>query len=295
MKEKLIEKWLDDTLTEAELKSLETSSDFVAFQKMDAIAKQYKAPSFDTSKSVEAILTQKKQSSKRSSFFSYAGSIAAVFVVVFGLVYFLKPNNQNSYYASNGAKETLSLPDTSKVTLNSGSQISFNTDTWEDNRAVQLEGEAYFKVEKGNIFKVKSSQGLVTVLGTQFIIKDRTNYFEVSCYEGLVSVQVANTEYKLPAGNTLKVVDGFISKSAISEQQPPWLSQISIFKSTKLRYVLQELERQYNVSVDTQNIDTSIIFTGSFTHKNIAVALQSITKPLSLKFEVRDTIITLKK
>jgi ferric-dicitrate binding protein FerR (iron transport regulator) len=53
-------------------------------------------------------------------------------------------------------------------------------------------------VQKAN-FSVNTTAGVITVLGTQFNVKER-NYFEVHCYEGLVSVTHNNETIKLPPG-----------------------------------------------------------------------------------------------
>lgn len=292
--EKLIEKWLANTLTDAELNSLEDSSEFASYKKIDAIAKRYKSPDFDITKSLDEIKTEKKQVNNKTSYFKYIASIAAVLIIALGIFKFVGNDSSNVYYADNGVKENLLLPDTSEVTLNSGSQISFDEKEWATNRNLKLEGEAYFKVEKGNTFSVNSSQGIVTVLGTEFIVKDRPGYFEVTCYEGLVSVKTNSKDYKLPAGNSIKIINDKVIKNNILATTPSWISEISIFKSTPLKFVVNELERQYNITINSKNIDTTVIFTGSFTHTDINAALQSITKPLSLTYEVNGKNVTLK-
>ena len=94
------------------------------------------------------------------------------------------------------------LPDSSQVILNAESKISFNKKTWDENRNVTLEGEAFFKVAKGKRFTVATESGIITVLGTQFNVENRKNFFEVTCYEGLVSVTYNNKETKLAAGTS---------------------------------------------------------------------------------------------
>jgi len=293
-KENLIEKWLDDTLTETELNSLESSSEFASFKKIDALAKRYRAPEFDVSENLKSILATRKQPKKKSNLFTYVASIAAVLVIAFGLFKFIGGDTQSTYYAENGKQENITLPDTSEVILNAASEIRFDQENWTTNRTVSLKGEAFFKVEKGKTFSVVSSQGTVTVLGTEFIVKDRVDYFEVVCYEGLVSVTTDGKTYKLPAGNSIKIVEGEEIKNTILATTPSWISEISIFKSTSLLFVIDELERQYNVTIDAGVIDTSVIFTGSFTHKNLNDALLSITTPLALTFEVDGTNVSLK-
>ena len=59
--------------------------------------------------------------------------------------------------------------------------------------------------------------------------------------------------------------------------------------------VLEEFERQYNVTLVVQNIDTEQLFSGSFGHNNLEVALNAITLPLHLTYSKTGHTITLKR
>ena len=164
-------------------------------------------------------------------------------------------------------------------------------------REVNLVGEAYFKVEKGSQFDVVTWLGKVSVLGTQFNVKQRVNYFEVICYEGLVSVSYKGQVIKLPAGNTFKLIDGVIIEGETKDSVPSWSEKnISSFKSVPYSEVVKEFERQYNIKVETNNIDMEQLFTGSFINSDEELALKSITLPLQLKFnKTNNTTIVLTK
>jgi len=177
------------------------------------------------------------------------------------------------------------LPDTSEIILNAESHISYDEKNWDRQRTISLKGEAFFKVAKGNTFTVTTDQGEVRVLGTQFNVEDRAGFFEVSCFEGLVSVIYDGQENKLAAGNSLIIVSGKISKAAtILNGQPSWLQNESSFKSIPLKYVLAEFQRQHNITVDSKAVDTEVLFTGSFSNADTGLALKSISVPLQIKF-----------
>ena len=53
-------------------------------------------------------------------------------------------------------------------------------------------------------------------------------------------------------------------------------------------YVIREFERQYNVSINPQNIDVKQLFTGSFSHNNLEVALKEITLPLDVTYNFKN-------
>ena len=74
-----------------------------------------------------------------------------------------------------------------------------------------------------------------------------------------------------------------------------WLDNESIFNSIPYSEVIAEFERQYDVKIITKDIDTDILFTGGFTHKNIETSLKSITLPLQLTYQIKDDTIILKR
>ena len=69
------------------------------------------------------------------------------------------------------------------------------------------------------------------------------------------------------------------------EIAPTWANKyVSSFKSVPYSEVIKEYERQYNIKIEADNIDTNQLFTGSFTNTNKELALKSITLPLKLKY-----------
>ena len=52
--------------------------------------------------------------------------------------------------------------------------------------------------------------------------------------------------------------------------------------------VIQELERQYDVKVDAQEINTTVLFTGEFVNNDLNLALKSITLPLNIDYSIVD-------
>ena len=76
---------------------------------------------------------------------------------------------------------------------------------------------------KGRKFTVNTTQGQVMVLGTQFNVENRGNFFEVSCYEGLVQVMFKDQTIKLPAGSSFLVMDGNITHTEVPKKYNPLL------------------------------------------------------------------------
>ena len=152
---------------------------------------------------------------------------------------------------------------------------------------VDLDGEAFFKVAKGKKFTVWTDHGTVAVLGTQFNVENRKGFFEVTCYEGLVSVTHNNKESKLPAGTSFLVINGkIVSTGTPDGSLPSWMNNESSFESIPLKYVFAELERQFNVKVSSENIDTNLLFTGSFNNTDLNMALKSISTPSQTHYKI---------
>lgn len=295
-REELIKKWLDNNLTYQEQIAFEQLEDYNNLIKMNAALKDFKAPEFAVDASYKSLKETLKPNIFRNneiikSFLKLAAVIAIGFCVHF------YTTTLDSKYETNVAEQTiLSLPDASTVNLNANSKLMYNEELWPNNRSVGLQGEAFFKVAKGQKFEVITKDGIVTVLGTQFNVKQRKNYFEVTCYEGLVAVTHHKQTVKLKPGHTYTVIDGkLLADEKENTTQPSWLRGESSFKSVPLKYVISEFENQYKLKIITEDIDTSRLFTGSFTHKKLDLALQSITIPLNLSYSKSGNSILLKR
>ena len=143
---------------------------------------------------------------------------------------------------------------------------------------------------------MNTTSGTVTVYGTQFNVKQRDNYFEVICYEGLVGVTFNSQETKLNPGDSFLIIDGeMIAKEKENSLTPSWLNNESQFKSLPYKQVIAEFERQFNVDITLVGVDSNDLFTGNFTHDSIEVALKSITLPLHLTYSKSNHTIILKR
>ena len=280
-------KWLNKEITEAELLKYISDDELRSYKKIVATTSLLEAPKYNAE---EALLklkcVPKKSKVRKLNFSSQFYKVAAVLALLLTSYYFIS-NKRTSYSTQLAEKINFELPDNSKVNLNADSEITFKTKNWESKRELNLKGEAYFNVKKGSKFTVNTSLGSVSVLGTHFNVLARNAYFEVFCYEGLVSVQYKNETIKVPAGSTFKVLN---SKSEFSdgiiETNPSWLQNNSSFKSVPYSYVIKEIERQYNIEVTYDKSYEDTLFTGTFTHTNLNTALKAICIPLNFNFTI---------
>jgi ferric-dicitrate binding protein FerR (iron transport regulator) len=75
-------------------------------------------------------------------------------------------------------------------------------------------------------------------------------------------------------------------KIKIQNGSPNWTKNATRFESVPMTEVFKELERQFDISVNTKKVSVNPIFTGAFEHTDIEKALITITEPLDLKFTI---------
>lgn len=289
-KENDILKWFDGKISTEEIKSLYPEEDFTVLEKTGFYAKQLEAPKVDAEK---ALADFKKKMFNREepkviplNFKSFL-KVAAIFIILLTSSYFLFFNNTETFTTKIAQTETLSLPDNSEVILNAQSKLSYNKKEWQKDRVLNLDGEAFFKVTKGKTFTVNTDEGTIKVLGTQFNVKERDNYFEVQCYEGSVRVTSGSSKIVLLPGKTFRLVNGkIINVGDFNAQNPSWLTEESSFKEVPLWQVIEELETQYDISITSKGIDQNVLFSGSFTHTDKNIALKAVTIPLKLSYTI---------
>jgi len=199
--EKNILDWFNRKGSKEDLQASEGTSDAKFYEKVAHYSSQLETPKVDVKKALADFEKRKSQTKKQGKVvlfnFKNLYKYAAVLLVLLTTSYFLFFNNTESYNTQFAETKTFNLPDNSEVILNANSNIEFNKKNWEDSRELTLNGEAYFKVSKGKKFDVNTEVGTISVLGTQFNVKERANYFEVKCFEGIVKVDYDNTSKEL--------------------------------------------------------------------------------------------------
>ena len=288
MQENYLAKWLNNELSEEELASFKRSEEYASYQKIVRASDALEAPTFDMEKALGDF--KSRQLNKETKVIKmrpaqYLMRIAAAVTVLFAATYFYIASLNETFSTEYAQRTEIVLPDASEVLLNAESKLSYSERKWDSERALSLEGEAFFKVAKGKKFTVTTDLGTVSVLGTQFNVESRKGFFEVTCYEGLVSVTYQGKEEKLPAGTSFLVVnERIVPVEAPLNSVPSWVNNESSFKSIPLTYVLNEFQRQYNIKVETKNVDLTQLFTGTFSNTNINLALQSISTPSQISY-----------
>ena len=293
-KEQLVIKWLSNDLTEEESKAFNALEDADLYKEIIEEAQRFNGNTHAKVESFDALEEKLVSKSNNSiNWVKVVSSIAAIFIVGFALFTFLNKDQISSFQTTLAQNEVITLPDNSIVNLNELSELQYNNSKWETNRSLDLNGEAFFDVEKGKRFDVNTPYGTVSVLGTEFNVMSRDSIFKVSCYEGLVQVAFDDENVKLPAGTEFILSSGKGSKSKITIAEPHWLKNMSVFENASFEDVIIELKKQYTIEVQRPS-DLNIKFTGAFEHDNLENALKSISKPFNLtyKIDTKKVIIT---
>lgn len=287
-------RWISGDLTPEEFENFKNSKDFNLYTKINKVSQEFNTPEFFEKELFSKINKRLNNNTKEEPKVirlipNWAYAVAASIVIAFGLFY---ANNLESHYQT-GYSEQLAvvLPDNSKIQLNSNSDLDFKNRNWNDNRVLKLKGEAFFDVENGESFKVLTNQGVVEVLGTEFNVLSRGNFFEVWCKEGKVRVTSIsiNKEVILLPGNALRVVNGDLEKWNFNINEPNWILGESSFYNTPLSQVIIALKNQFKVDFDTSNVDLDSRFTGGFSHKDIKLALKTVLQPMDILYTYNET------
>ena len=283
--------WLEGKISDAELKNRISEADYNAYLKLRKVldaSDQLNASTEDSFNKIQQKIANKKTRVRKLYPVRWSISIAASIILLFGLFSILS-TDVITHETDFGETKTISLLDGSEVILNSKSILTFNESDWEKSRKLTLDGEAYFMVERGSTFTVNTNNGSVTVLGTQFNVNSKNDFFDVVCYEGKVRVNSNTSDYILLPTNSFRKINGNSSESSMTQLlQPTWIDGESTFKSVPIKYVITALEDQYNIKIDSESIDNSTIFSGSFPHKNLNIALVTVFDALKMMYNEKE-------
>ena len=250
--------------------------------------------------SIEKETHEVPSSSERKSNFNTAKIIKYILPLAasFLLLIYLSNKDQGPQLIQTQMAEVQSvdLPDGSTIDINAQSSVSYDSKSYKQARTIELEGEAFFNVEKGNTFKVITIHGTIEVLGTSFNIHARPEGFEVSCLSGKVKVESANKLWTVMLEADQKCYlgdDGRLKRKYGGDKDHKWMNGIHYFEKSSLENVMIEFQRHFNVKVNIDESLKSIAYTGSFETKNLDDALYMICWPLKLNCELKNGLIHL--
>ena len=233
--------------------------------------------------------------------------IAAVlsFLIVFsGMLYFnVDRNNDQSIQTvvelirkqtQNGQHLSITLPDGSKVRLNSNSSISYPKEFFK-NRCIKLEGEAFFSVvrDESNPFVVKTENFQTQVLGTSFnVCAYKHSISKISVIEGKVKVSSfydnIDQNYKILAKDeAVKIDNNQIVESDFDIDELLWKDGILVFSNESIQSITSKIQRWFNVSVTVNNEDfIAGNFSGKYSNESLEEILSGMGYALNFSFKM---------
>lgn len=225
------------------------------------------------------------------------------------------------YVAPLGSRSFVKLNDGSKVWLNSGTTIKYSNTFGNNNRHIELSGEAFFEVAKNEQlpFTVNTGEICVTALGTKFNVKayKEEKTIETTLLEGAVKLEsdvvklqenlVLKTNEKAvftkrnqsmaivgqlrsedendivtPGKPSLKIIQSVDPKPIVSWKEKRW-----IINNEKLGSLSVKLERRYDVNFIFDNeILKEYSFGGTLEDETLEQVLNAISYTAPIRYVI---------
>ena len=195
-----------------------------------------------------------------------AAGVAAILLT--GLWWGFRGPEKVEFSTAFGQTLPLTLPDGSKVILNSNSTLTYTND-WEkvQKREVWLQGEAFFEVvhqQPQNQFLVNTPSGMkVEVLGTTFSVYNRAQKSQVVLQDGKVSLSppaTAQSQEKIlmQPGELVSMRENKIEKKKVkAENYTTWTHNLLILDQTSLEEIIQVARENFGLIIE---VDPAVSF-----------------------------------
>jgi transmembrane sensor len=236
--------------------------------------------------------------------------VAAMFilpVLTAAGVYFYMSRNQSPtapliVSVERGQKANITLPDGSKVWLNSQSKLTYSANFNIKKRELQLDGEAYFEVahNPNKPFIVQSKDISVEALGTAFGVKayDEDNLASSILMRGKVRVTTPDGEAILLPNDRI-MYDKTTRKKAKNTVTNAtdftgWIHNELRFENESLGDIAKTIQRIYNVEIvfASEKLKNQH-YTGTINNNSLESVLNIISLTSPVSFQINDQQVTL--
>ncbi len=250
---------------------------------------------------------QLKRSARLLNWYRYA-AIALLVVGLSGAVLvYNKPFNTElqltQIHTDLGQMSTVILPDGSKIWVNADTKLTYDNQYGIHNRAIQVQGEAYFEVAKNrkNPFIVDLGALKVKVTGTQFGVSnyDDLNEVNVVLEEGSVDIQSASDKFitslkpeELAVFN--KNTNTIQTRKVKPANYTSWKNGILNIFELPLEQLVVKLERRYNQKFEVDPLVKDLPYTFSIEGESLAEVIHLIERISPVKAQQEGNIIKLK-
>lgn len=197
-----------------------------------------------------------------------------------------------------GEKVTTKLPDGTIVKLNSGSKLLFPSSFDSNERKVQLQGEAFFDVERNEQkpFIIQIGEMEVEVLGTSFNVKEDTESHQktVAVKTGKVAVNnKANGEPILldPLQMVVETQSGTLNKLPIMSEEAVfgWTDNKLVFDDNQYKTVFKEVSKWFGVEIEAgKELDEGMKYTAVFDNPTLDEVLMSTSRIFKFNYKINE-------
>ncbi|MGV8134325.1 MAG: FecR family protein [Mangrovibacterium sp.] len=180
--------------------------------------------------------------------------------------------------------QAIRFPDHSRVILNTNSSVSYSKYWW--NRKVKLQGDAYFEVEKGKKFIVKTKEGEISVMGTRFQVCKNNNKLVVSCYEGMVRLKCGTLDQPIGAGFSVEYGKNKRPVLATIQVEYPEFARFKRnFSGEELRQVIAAVEEFFQIRIQLATTGLKY-FSGNIETTEADTVVRIICRSLDLNYMI---------
>ena len=249
---------------------------------------------------VESVLAgQVMRKMRRLKIFSAVAACIAVpllfFLVYFAstLVYTERCTNYLQVYVPKGKTDTVVLPDSSRVCMNSDTYLIY-PEKFGKTRKIFINGEAFLDVNKdpNKEFVVSAKSVDIVVHGTSFNVRSYADepYTETRLYEGSVSLFFAGKSIRLEPGQQVTVDDNTMESSFERfdvNHSRTWKDGSFIFRNKGLDEITSYLEKIFNVRILI--CDASLLSKKYFVAISSNLELEEMLSAINFKSEMNIT------
>lgn len=302
-------KELED-LSKAIAASDEAAEDFFETKNIwDAAISPEVADKIDTGESLEYLLKKislQKQPSLRDRvgniFLKVAAGLSFPLMLLSGYLYFSRDVQSSLSLAINheitampGSVVHTMLPDSTELWLNGGSSIKYSQ-VKDGPRAVEIDGEAFFKVAKDaeHPFRVSTPSGFgIEAVGTEFNVCSyaRDSIAAVTLTEGVVNVHDSKWTYTMSPRQTV-VYNSNRKKGALylgnTDKNISWREGKLAFNNEPLKNVYKRIGLIYDVNFDVDVRLSNVILYATFEKASLDQMLSLIQKSTPLTYQVME-------
>jgi len=237
-------------------------------------------------------------------FFNPGFAISTAIVVLISVIVinvFNEKVKPVSCYTHNAEKKTVILPDSSSVTLNSGSSLYYEAGN--DTRFVRLKGEALFNIKKEKLaFEVHTFNAIIRVTGTRFNVKARNNKTSLVVENGTVlfsSIKRPEKKIKVTKNQMSECINKYIPTTPVlvrAEYLNGWINDVLIFNKTPLNELAEELSRHFNTKIIISELSlANMKVTGTFENQTLIEIINAVSKTVNCKYKKEDNTLFLYK